>query len=116
MKSVTRRRIGKALVPFSLRPRKKHPFRTPIPSCSIVRIRESRSKFAKEDVGRRFRVDYYSWLDGLDCIWLVDEQGKYERTVNHDFLNKNFEIQFVSPERSLYGKNRPQFGSIEKQQ
>jgi len=51
-------------------------------------------------------------MDGLDCIWLVNEKGKYEQTIDHDFLQRHFEIETVSKERSLYGKNRPQFGPI----
>ena len=52
---------------------------------------------------------YYGWKDGLDRIWLVNEEGKYEQTIDHDFLQKYFEIETVSKERSLYGRNRPQF-------
>ncbi len=51
-------------------------------------------------------------MDGLDCIWLVNEQGKYEQTIDHAFLNKHFLIETVSKERSLYGRNRPQFEPI----
>jgi len=51
-------------------------------------------------------------MDGLDCIWLVDDYGKYEQTVDHDFLMKHFEIESVSKERSLYGRNRPQFKPV----
>lgn len=53
------------------------------------------------NIGRRFRIGYYSWQDDLDCIWLVNDEGKYERTVDHDFLNKFFEIKALSKERSL---------------
>jgi hypothetical protein len=48
-------------------------------------------------------------MDGLDCIWLVNDQGKYEQTIDHDFLQKYFDIETLSRERSLYGRNRPQF-------
>jgi hypothetical protein len=110
MKSAKRRKINGALVPFSLRPRKKYLFRTPIPPLSVVRVKASSpSRSWQKNVGRRFRIGYYSWMDGLDCIWLVNEEGKYERTIDHDFLQKYFEIESVSKERSLYGKNRPQF-------
>jgi len=36
----------------------------------------------------------------------VNEEGKYEQTIDHDFLAKYFEIVALSRERSLYGKNR----------
>jgi len=48
----------------------------------------------------------------LDCIWLVNEEGKYEQTIDHDFLAKYFEIVEISRERSLYGKSRAPFGPI----
>ncbi len=51
-------------------------------------------------------------MGGLDCIWLVNDQGKHEQTITHDFLQKYFEIETVSRERSLYGRNRPQFESM----
>ncbi len=48
-------------------------------------------------------------MDGLDCIWLVDETGSYDQTIDHECLNKFFEIRSVAKERSLYGRGRPQF-------
>jgi len=113
MKTIKRRKINGELVPFTLKPRKKYPFRTPIPPCSIVKVKNSPSKKWRKNIGRRFRVGYYSWRDGLDCIWLVDEKGNYERTIDHHFLHKYFEIETVSKERSLYGRNRPQFEPVD---
>ena len=112
MKSVRRRRINGALVPFTVRPRKKYPFRTPIPPCSIVRVKSSPRRHWRKNIGRRFRVGYYSRMDGLDCIWLVNEEGSYEQTIDHEFLQKYFDIETVSKERSLYGRGRPQFPPI----
>jgi hypothetical protein len=51
-------------------------------------------------------------MDGLDCIWLIDESGEYDQTLDHDYLYKYFDFLFVSKERSLYGKGRPPFGPI----
>ncbi len=113
MKPVIRRKIGKAWLPFSFRPRKKYPFRTPIPPCSVVQVAKSPSRPWMKNVGRRFRIGYYGWADGLDCIWLVNEKGKYERTIDHEFLNRYFEVESISKERRLYGRNRPQFESLE---
>jgi hypothetical protein len=109
MKSIKRRKINGSWVPFTLRPRKKYPFRTPLPPCSVVRAKSSSSRSWRKNIGRRFRIGYYSWVDGLDCIWLVNEDGKYQRTIDHDFLLKHFEIETVSRERSLYGRGRPRF-------
>lgn len=112
MRAVKKRKIGNALVPFSLRPRKKYPFRTPIPPCSVVRWKSSPRGSSKKDVGRRFRVGYYSRMDGLDCIWLVNEKGGYEQTIDHSFLEKHFVIESESKERSLYGRNKPKLGPV----
>jgi len=51
-------------------------------------------------------------MDGLDCIWLVDETGRYDQTVDHECLNKFFEIQSIAKERSFYGRGRPQFSPL----
>jgi hypothetical protein len=74
-----------------------------------VRVTTSPSKSWRKNIGRRFRIGYYGRKDGLDCIWLVNGEGEYEQTITHDFLQKYFEIESVSRERSLYGRERPQF-------
>jgi hypothetical protein len=109
MKSVKRRKVNGAWIPFTLRPRKKHPFRTPIPPGSVVRAKTSPSQKWRKNVGRSFRIGYYSRTDGLDCIWLVNERGKYEQTIDHGFLRKHFEIVSISKQRSLYGNGKPRF-------
>jgi len=64
--------------------------------------------------GQRFRVGYYSWQDGLGCIWLVDDTGKYRQTTDHDTLQKYFRIENQSKERCLYGRNRPRLQPIDR--
>jgi hypothetical protein len=99
----------KLKLPFTQKPRKKYSFPVPFPPCSVISVRRrTRSPWADE-VGRIFRVGYYSRMDGLDCIWLVDEKGEYDQTIDHEYLNKFFDIQSVSAERSLYGRGRPPF-------
>jgi hypothetical protein len=111
--AVKRRRLKNGvLVPFSLRSKKKYPFPTPIPPCTVVRVKDSHAKKWKGNGNKRFRIGYYSREDGLDCIWLVNDDGEYQETVDHAFLYKFFEIERLSKERSLYGKNRPQLGPI----
>jgi hypothetical protein len=113
MPTIKRRRLKNgALVPFSLRPKKKYPFPTPIPPGTVVRVKGSHAKKWKGDGNQCFRVGYYSRKDGLDCIWLVNDDGKYQQTVDHEFLYKFFKIEILSKERSLYGKNRPRLGPI----
>src|SRR4029077_6880782 len=61
-----------------------------IPPLSRVRLvrTDKRTPTWRKDVGRQFRVGYYSRKDELDCIWLVNENGKYEQTTDRDFLVK----------------------------
>ena len=108
MRLVKRKRTKGAWVPFTLRPRKKYLFRTPIPPQSIVKVK-TRFKSGSLTAGRKFRVGYYSWRDGLDCIWLVNKNGEYVQTIDHDFMQRHFEIVEQSRERSLYGKGKPPF-------
>ena len=65
-----------------------------------------------EDVGRVFRIGYYSRQDGLDVIWLVNEQGKYEQTTDREFLLKYFDSIQISAEKDLYGDEKPQLGPL----
>ena len=104
------KRKTKARLPFTVKPKKKYSFPVPIPPCSAVSVRRGVGKLK---AGRVFRVGYYSKMDGLDCIWLVDETGSYDQTIDHELLNKFFEIQSVAKERSLYGRGRPQFSPME---
>ena len=107
-----KRRAKIKTAPCTSPPAKKFAFRTPIPPRSIVRVKAApRSPWHKE-MGALFRIGYYSAQDGLDCIWLVDAQGEYCQTLDHDFLHKFFEIVSVSKERSLYGKKRPPLGAL----
>jgi hypothetical protein len=102
----------KLKLPFTKKPKTKYAFPVPFPPGSVISVRhKARSPWADE-VGRLFRVGYYSKMDGLDCIWLVDEKGKYEQAIDHEFLNKFFDVQSIAKERNLYGRGRPQFPSL----
>jgi hypothetical protein len=99
----------KSRTPFTKKPKKKYSFPVPIPPCSVISVRRKPRGASAAEVGRIFRVGYYSKQDGLDCIWLVNENGKYDQTIDHEYLNKFFDIQSIAKERSLYGRGRPQF-------
>jgi hypothetical protein len=104
---------SKLKLPFTKKPKQKYSFRVPVPPCSVISVRrKARSPWANEH-GRTFRVGYYSKMDGLDCIWLVDENGKYDQTIDHESLSRFFDIQSIAKKRSLYGRGRPQFPPIE---
>jgi len=82
-----------------------------IPPRSAFRLVRSDAKTPgwKADVGRVFRIGYYSRQDGLDVIWLVNEKGEYEQTTDRDFLVKYFELIEVSNETDVYGPGKPEF-------
>jgi hypothetical protein len=112
VKPVKKQKRGNVWVPFFSRPTKKYFVSRSDPPRSRLRWIKARARAAQKHVGLVFRVGYYSWQDGLDCIWLVNEEGKYEQTIDHDFLAEYFEIVALSRERSLYGKNRVPLGAI----
>lgn len=79
-----------------------------IPPRSRVRLirADEQTPTWKKGIGRQFRVGYYSPKDGLDCIWLVNEEGEYEQTTNRKFLLKYFDVEHWSREKSFFGRGR----------
>jgi len=90
--------------------------RIPIPPLSVVRLarRHGEHKFWKRNRGRIFRVGYYSRQDGLDCIWLVNEDGKYEQATDHEFLYRYFDIIHFADHQNWYGRGRPKIPPIRR--
>jgi hypothetical protein len=97
MKSLKRTRINGLLVPrnihFALRSR----------LALWLWVKTSRGSLRR---GPRFRAGYYIWRDGLDCIWLVNDAGKYLQAIDHDLLQQHFEVASKCKGRSVYGRNR----------
>jgi HEAT repeats len=85
-----------------------------IPPRSRVRLLrfDKRTPAWRKDVGREFRVGYYSRKDGLDCIWLVNKDGTYEQTTDRKFLLKYFEVERLSNERNFYGRGKRRLGRM----
>jgi len=79
-----------------------------IPPRSRVRLIrvDDQAPAWKKQVGRQFRVGCYDPKDGLNCIWLVNEDGEYEQTTDRKFLLKYFDIEYLSEERSFFGRGR----------
>ena len=65
----------------------------------------------KAQVGRIFRIGYYSDQDGTDCIWLVNEMGGYEQTTSREFFLKYFEPLEISDETDFFKNPTTRFGS-----
>jgi hypothetical protein len=85
-----------------------------IPPRSRVRLArfDANTPRWRKEVGRQFRVGYYSLKDGLDCIWLVDENGRYEQTTDRAFLLKYFDLERLSGERNFYGRGKRRLGKV----
>ncbi len=62
--------------------------------------------------GRVFRIGYYRRSDGLDCVWLVDEDGDYSETIDQGMIETHFEVLQLSDESDLFGVNRPVIGPL----
>jgi hypothetical protein len=86
----------------------------PIPPQSVVRWADAdrRPPGWHKDVGRIFRVGYYCRNDGLDCIWLVNDEGKYEQTIDHEFLYRYFDVIHFAKDTNWYGRRRPRIPRI----
>jgi hypothetical protein len=87
-----------------------------IPPRSRVRLMnaDKLTRSWRKDVGRRFRIGYYSRKDGLDCIWLVNDDGEYEQTTDREFLVRYFEIEHLSSETNFYGTGKRRLGRLKK--
>jgi len=85
-----------------------------IPPRSVFRLvrGDERTPEWKAQVGRVFRVGYYGRQDGLDCVWLVNDQAEYEQTSDREFLLRYFEPVMISRETDLFGDSRPKLKSI----
>jgi hypothetical protein len=89
----------------------EHP---PLAPGTLLRLARlwPRARRQGREVGRLYRVGYYSPRDGVDCVWLVDSQGRYDWTADHLFITKHFELVRRSGERSLYGGKRSRLGPL----
>jgi hypothetical protein len=54
----------------------------------------------------------YSRLDGLDCIWLVNDKGEYEQTTEHDYLYRFFDVIQFADHENWYGRRRPRIPAV----
>ena len=88
----------------------------PIPPLLVVRLGRSdgRTPNWRKQIGRVFRVGYYSPQDWLDCIWLVNDEGIYEQTTDHEFLYKYFDVIHLAEHANWYGRRRPQIPPIRR--
>lgn len=81
----------------------------PLSLVKVVRVTSEEPAWGGYE-GRVFRIGYYSPNDGLDCVWLVDDDGQYAETVDQEMIRTHFEILERSDESDLYGIDRPLIG------
>lgn len=79
----------------------------------LVRADENTPRW-QERIGKFYRIGYYSPQDGLDTIWLVDEDGNYCETTDHDYLSKYFRIVKLCKTKNYFGTHCKPLGSIRK--
>jgi YD repeat-containing protein len=89
-------------------PRSRAKVPRPIPPRSVVELvnADSRTPAWKRQLGRQFRIGYYSPQDGLDTVWLVDDAGTYSQTADQASLRRFFRVIRLSRETDYYGRNR----------
>jgi hypothetical protein len=46
----------------------------------------------EDQIGRIFTVGEYSEEDGNDCVWLINERGEYEQTIDQASVLEYFEV------------------------
>jgi hypothetical protein len=87
-----------------------------LPPRTVLRLKRLWPHARKKghEIGEIRRVGYYSPQDGLEVVWLVNNNGDYNWTADYDWIKKHFEILELSKERSLYGGKRPKLGNINK--
>jgi hypothetical protein len=83
-----------------------------IPPRTVVRLAryDDSTPQWRRQIGREFRVGYYSRQDGLDCIWLVNDAGEYEQTTDRATLLMYFDILKLTHVTDVYGGDRSPLG------
>ena len=87
------------------------PIVPPRSTFKLVRSDQNTPTWEK-NIGRIFRIGYYSKQDGTDCIWLVNEKGEYEQTTDREYLLRYFEPLEISNETDFYGNSRPPLAAL----
>lgn len=81
---------------------------TVIPPLTVVELvkADSTTPEWKNSIGKRYRVGYYNAKDGLNTVWLVDQEGRYIQTTDQNHLLKYFKIVRLSREDDYFGAHR----------
>ncbi len=84
-----------------------------VPPLSVVRVKRREPEWEDDlQIGKTFRIGYYSPQDGPDCVWLVNAEGSYFHTWDQTSLLETFEVIERSSETDRFGNNRPRLETI----
>jgi hypothetical protein len=83
----------------------------PLSEVKVIKVAEDQPDWAGQE-GRLFRVGYYRKRDGLDHVWLVDDEGNYCKTVDQEMIKTHFEVVNTSTVTDLFGVNSPVIQAI----
>jgi hypothetical protein len=88
----------------------------PLPPRTVLRLVKLWPHARKKghDIGEIRRVGFYSEQDGLDCIWLVNDEGEYDWTADHRWVFDKFEIVNLANETDFFGKSKRRLGPRRK--
>lgn len=81
----------------------------PLSVVQVVKVSANQPAWTGHE-GRIFRIGYYRKNDGLDCVWLVDDDGRYKETVDQKMIRTHFRVLQLSDETDLFGVDRPVIG------
>jgi hypothetical protein len=81
----------------------------PLSLVKVVKVTSQEPAWAGYE-GRVFRIGYYRPQDGLDCVWLVEDDGDYSETVDQEMIRTHFEVLHRNDESDLFGLDRPVIG------
>jgi len=83
-----------------------------IPPLSVVQALRAPANQPewKDYEGRIFRIGYYRSENGLNSVWLVNDAGTYEKSVDQETIRTHFKILHVSHETNFLGVDRSAIG------
>jgi len=87
-----------------------------IPPRSVVELikADQTTPAWRNQIGKRYRIGYYNPRHGIECIWLVDNDGVYCETTDREYLLKYFKVIKLSNETDYWGMSRRKLGPIRK--
>ena len=83
----------------------------PLSVVRVIRVTSDEPDWSGYE-GRVFRIGYYRKNDGLDCVWLVNDKGVYQETMDQEMIRTHFEVPQLSDETDLFGVDRPVIGPL----